>query len=108
MSKRSKQTKQARQTKLVREWPYEFYDIDSIIFNYECEIFDLVDFLMHDRDRLCLLVIDARSKANIFAVENGYMPWDIPYQLISENLYDASYDDHPAMLRYHELFHPNE
>lgn len=93
-----------KRNKLVRQWPDEHYDIDSIMLHHECEIFELVDFLMRDRDRLCQLILDARSQANAFAV-NGHDP---PYPLTAENLYDASYDDRPAMLRYLELFRANE
>ena len=84
----------------VSQWECEHYDIDSIVLNHECEIFDLVYFLMRDIDRLCQLVLDTRSQVNAFAVGHD----DPPYPMTAENLYDASYDDHPAMLRYLKLF----
>jgi hypothetical protein len=92
-----------RRKKIARQWCYEDYDMDSILFHYECEIYHLVDFLMRDRDRLCDLVLEARSQANTFAVGD-----EIPYPMTAENLYDGSYDGRPAMLRYLELFRPNE
>ena len=94
----------SKRNKLTRQWSTEYYDLDSIMLHYEYEIFELVDFLMRDRDRLCQLVSDARSEVNAFAVRHGVLP----YLLTAENLYDCSYDDHPAMLRYLELYHLNE
>ena len=93
-----------KRNKCVRQWADEHYDMDSIMLHHECENFELVDFLMRDRDRVCQLVLEARSQANAFAV--GYN--DPPYLLTAENLHDASYDEHPAMHRYLELFRSNE
>jgi len=93
-----------KRKKFAQQWHSQHYDLDSIMLHYECEIFEFVDFLMRDRDRLCRLVLDARSRANAFAVGYGVTP----YLLTAENLYDASYDERPAMLRYLELFRQNK
>ena len=79
----------------------ENYDIDNILFIHECEIYQLVDFLIHDVQRLYYLVLEAREKANIFAIKLGCS--DLPYPMAAENVFDYSFDDHPAMNRYFEL-----
>lgn len=80
----------------------ELYDIDEIMFIQECEIYQLVDFLMSDVQRLCCLVLEAREQANLFAEKLKYL--DLPYPMTVENVFDGSFDNHPAMTRYLELY----
>ena len=80
------------------------HDFDSILFIQECEILSLVDFLIHDLDRLCHLVMEARQRANGIAVMAGYTIMDLPYLMAAEDLFDGSFDDHPCMRRYEELY----
>jgi len=80
----------------------EIYDIEEIMLIQEYEIYELVDFLMNDVQRLCCLVMEAREQANIFAVKLKCA--DLPYPMTAENVFDGSFDDHPAMTRYLELY----
>lgn len=82
----------------------ERFDLDGILFVQGCEIFGLVDFLVHEVDRLCTLVVEAREQANALAAEGGRKMIDLPYLMATEDVFDGSYDDHPAMLRYEELY----
>ena len=80
----------------------ESYDFDTALFIQECEVFELVDFLYRELDRLRLLVASAREKANYIAALYERAP--LPFFVIYEDLWDGSFDDHPAMLRYLDLF----
>jgi hypothetical protein len=75
-------------------------DFDGILFIQECEIFELVDFLLSETNRLRHLVLEARSEANYLALRHTTPP----YPEIGENAYNACFDNHPAMLRYYELY----
>ena len=78
----------------------EYYDADGIFFNQECEIYELVDFLIRETKRLIDLVLEARSQANHLALWRA----EEPYPMLGEDVYNACFDDHPAMLRYLELY----
>jgi hypothetical protein len=82
----------------------EHDDLDGILFIQECEIFALVDFLVQDVGRLCLLVMEARGQANVFASAMGCRMMDLPYFMTAEDVFDGSFDNHPAMRRYRDLF----
>ena len=84
------------------EYFFEHYDLDFVLTMQELEIYQLVDFLVHDVRRLALLVMETRDQVNTLA--NKLKSVEPPYPLTAENVWDASYDDHPAMLRYLELF----
>jgi hypothetical protein len=81
----------------------EHYDLESILFIQECEIYKLVDFLIRDRERLCSLVMEAREQANTFAAKQHNVE-SPPYLMSAEDVYNDIFDDHPAMCRYKELF----
>ena len=88
-----------------RDHPYrrfysEYYDIDGVLLNQECEIYGLVHSLVRETHRLMDLVLEARRLANANAPRREGKP----YPMIGEDLYNASFDDHPAMLRYYELY----
>ena len=80
----------------------ECHDFNTALFIQECEVFELVDFLYRELDRLRLLVASAREKANYIAALYERAP--LPFFVIYEDLWDGSFDDHPAMLRYLDLF----
>jgi len=80
----------------------ENYDFDSIVSIYEQEAFELVDFLFRETNRLRDLVLEARSKANYFAARDA----EPPYPSIAEEVYNACFDNHPAMLQYFRLYDP--
>jgi len=88
--------------KLCDKYLFEHYDLDSIRDIQEQEVFELVDFLRHDVERLGHLVMEAREHANILAARQQGL--DLPYLMTAENVWDASFDDHPATLRYLELY----
>jgi len=69
-----------------------------MLSNQEGEIYELVHFLVRETNRLRDLVLAARGKAN------DAVPWRKPYPTIGEDAYNASFDNHPAMLRYEELY----
>ena len=86
---------------------YSFYDdlcvhYDSIMFIQECKIFDLVDILLSDLNRLGNLVLDARERANYFAALQNIS--DLPYLTTDDGVWNHSFDDHPSMSRYLELY----
>lgn len=88
-----------------RKYPYhrfrsEDFDIESALSNQECEIYDLVDFLLRETHRLRSLVLEARCQANGMALCHE----EKPYPNIGGDAYNACFDDHPAMLRYYELY----
>ena len=78
----------------------EYYDVVTALFHQECEIYELVDFFIRERTRLMNLVLEARGRANDIAPCHG----KAPYPEIGERLYNACFDDHPAMNRYYELY----
>ena len=78
----------------------EYYDVITALFCQESEIFELVDFFVHERTRLMDLVLDARHRANDATPCRG----EKPYPEVGENLFNACFDDHPAMSRYYELY----
>ena len=84
------------------EYLLEHYDLDFVLTIQEFEILNLVDFLIHDAKRLALLVMETRDQFNSLANKQKYV--ELPYPLTAENVWDGSYDGHPAMLRYIELF----
>ena len=84
---------------------WEYYDLESIAFHQEVMAYALIDFLLHDNSRLSQLVLEAREQANIFACLSKE---DMPYLMSAENVFDCSYDDHPAMIRYRELFRTDD
>lgn len=91
-----------------RQRPYgrflpEDCDLDSALSNQECEIYALVDFFVRERARLMSLVLEARSKANDVA----HRRTERPYPDIGENLFNACFEDHPAMGRYYDLYGDN-
>ena len=77
-------------------------DMDFILFYQECLFYELVDFLTDDLDRLRELLMKTREHANAIAV-NG-MCEQIPYPMAAEDIWDGSFDDHPAMVRYIQLY----
>ena len=77
----------------------EYYVITALFYQ-ESEIFELVDFFVRERSRLMDLVLDARHRANDIAPCHE----ETPYPEIGENLYNACFDEHPAMNRYYELY----
>jgi hypothetical protein len=82
----------------------ENYDMDGILFSQECEIYALVDFLLRENNRIRRLALEARCQANALARRH----LGKPYPDIGADAYNACFDDHPAMLRYHELFDGSE
>jgi hypothetical protein len=78
----------------------EHDDSDGILFIQEWEIYELVDFLMHDVKRLRCIVMETREQVNKFAPKHKYPP----YLMTAEDVFDCSFDDHPAMIRYIELY----
>jgi len=78
----------------------EDYGLDSALFNQECEIYALVDFLLRETNRLRSIALEARCQANALALWHK----EKPYPDIGENAYNGCFDDHPAMLRYYELY----
>jgi len=84
------------------EYLFEHYDLDFVLTVQELEIFQLVDFLVHDVERLGFLVMEMRDQVNALAKKQKCVK--TPYPITSENVWDGSFDDHPTMLRYHELF----
>ena len=59
-------------------------------------IFELVEFLMHDLERVHGLVLEARGQANRLAAPGV----GAPYPFLAENVYNGAFDGHPAMRRY--------
>jgi len=84
------------------EYLFEHYDLDFVLTILELEIFQLVDFLVHDVERLGLLVMETRDQVNSLAKKQKNA--ELPYPMTSENVWDGSFDGHPTMLRYLELF----
>jgi len=84
------------------EYLFEHYDLDFALTTQELEIFQLVDFLVHDVKRLGLLVMETRGQVNNLAKKQKCI--EPPYPMTTENVWDGSFDDHPTMLRYLELF----
>lgn len=85
--------------------PYERFlaensDVGDAMLSQEREIFELVHILVQETCRLHDLVLDARCKANALAIGRA----EAPYPMLFENAYNACLDDHPAMLRYFELY----
>lgn len=78
----------------------ESYDIDAALSHQESELYGLVHALLHETCRLQGLVIEARSQANALAPSRA----ERPYPMVGEDAYDGCLDDHPAMLRYFELY----
>jgi hypothetical protein len=72
-----------------------------MLSNQKHEIYELVHFLVRETDRLRDLVFEARDEANAVA------PWRNPYPMVGENAYNGSFDNHPAMLRYFQLYDPS-
>jgi hypothetical protein len=70
----------------------------AALFSRECEIYQLVHFLIRETSRLRGLLLDARSQANEVA------PWRKPFPVLGEGAYNASFDNHPSMLRYYDLY----
>ena len=81
----------------------EHYDVDSILFAQECMIYELVDFLMGDLERLRRLLIETREQVNALTVEKCAHA-KLPYPMTTEDVWDDSFDDNPVMIRYLELF----
>jgi hypothetical protein len=79
------------------------HDIAGILFMQEYEIYELVDFLIRDVQRLRCFVMEAREKANKFATKKLKSVF-LPYLMTAEDVYDYSFNDHPAMIRYFELY----
>jgi hypothetical protein len=65
----------------------------------EMEFCELIDFLLIEQRRLQRLLIETRQEVNIFS-----KPGLEPYPLAAENLFNCQLDDHPAMLKYYELY----
>jgi len=77
-------------------------DMDSVLFIAEQQIYDLVDFLINDMQRLCGLIVEAREQANMFAAKLKCI--DLPYPMAEKGVFDDSFDDRPTMQYYHKLF----
>jgi len=92
MSKRKKQ--KDRYSRFLSEG----HDISGALSKQEWEIYELVDFFVCERGRLMDLVLEARHQANEVA------PWRKPYPEIGEDLFNARFENHPAMNRYYELY----
>ena len=71
-----------------------FANLDN--YDKECLIYELVDFLICDSNRLHELILEARQRANNLARGRG----DLPYPYMAENIYDGAFDEHPAMKHY--------
>jgi len=77
--------------------------MNDAMLRQECEIYSLVDFLLRETHRLRSLALEARCRANDMALQNK----EKPYPNIGEDAYNACFDNHPAMLRYYELYGDN-
>jgi len=75
-------------------------DRDHVWDEMELLAYRLVDFLLCDRRKLRRLVMEAREKAN----DLSPLPYAIPYPLPADDVFDCTLDEHPAMVRYHQLF----
>jgi hypothetical protein len=87
------------------EFDLEHYDIDTIISGIEVSACEIIDFLMHDIERLGSLVMETREQVNNLSVELGHKY--LPYPMTAEDVFDCSYYDNPVMRRYIEFYCPN-
>jgi hypothetical protein len=78
----------------------DHFDQDSTLFQKETAAYELIDFLLHELHRVRALAMEARIHTNRLLPDRMHPI----YPLLSENLYDCSLDDHPAIQRYRELY----
>ena len=77
-------------------------EVDCLLSVQENNIYRLVNFLMHDVQRLGSLVLEAREKANMLADMQKDMRRPYPFPV--KNIYDCSFDDDQTMKRYFVLY----
>ena len=81
----------------IRNWFCEHMNYDVELID-EMIPYDLIHVLLGDVRRLVYLVMETRSEVNVFAPDGPV------YDMLAENLFNGTYDDHPAIDRYIELF----
>jgi len=78
----------------------EKYDSDTIDAFMEELPYELIHKLLGEIDKLGEMVISVREEVNALAADSV----QAPYPDIAGDIWDTSYNDHPAMRRYREIY----